>query len=154
MSMPTTRGQWAEHALRALRESGRRRSRAREAIVALLAEQRCALSAQQIDYQLRRRGGRAVGRATVYRALDQLSDLGLVTRVDVGQGTACYEPLPPGGEHHHHLVCDRCGRLTPFDDVELERTIDRISRHASFTVREHDVVLRGVCDGCRPALAQ
>ena len=85
----------------------------------------------------------------MYRALEVLSDLKLVQRLEMGQGVARYEPLDPSGDHHHHLVCDRCGSVVPFDDPDLESTIERLSTRVEFDVDEHDVVLHGACAACR-----
>ena len=74
------------------------------------------------------RGGSRVGRASVYRALEQLEQLGLVQRLEVSRGTAGYERVEPGGHHHHHAICRRCGRMVPFEDPALERAIDRLSK--------------------------
>ena len=68
-----------------------------------------------------------VGIASVYRALDLLARLGLVRRLDVGSASG-YEPALPGGDHHHHVVCDRCGKVSSFEDPALEEAIDRLSR--------------------------
>ena len=94
------------------------------------------------------REGRGTGVASVYRALDLLSSEGLVQRVEVGDGSARFEPVVPGGEHHHHVVCDRCGRLTPFSDEALERAIHRVASRVSHRVRAHDVLIRGECARC------
>jgi Fur family ferric uptake transcriptional regulator len=59
-----------------------------------------------------------------------------------------YEPVRHGHEHHHHLICDRCGRLQPFADDDLERAIEDLSDRVPLTVSEHEVVLRGACDSC------
>jgi Fur family transcriptional regulator, ferric uptake regulator len=91
-----------------------------------------------------------VGRASVYRVLDELESLGLVSRVDVGDGVARYEPHGP--EHHHHLVCDGCGRLEPFQDDALEQAIHRLADRVSFDVADHDVTLHGSCERCRDDL--
>jgi Fur family ferric uptake transcriptional regulator len=139
--------QWADYALERLHEAGFRRGGARSAVVELLGRQRCALSAQDIE-QLLSKGDRRVARASVYRALEQLADLRLVTRLEVGQGTARYEPLLPDGDHHHHMVCDACGTVVPFEDPELEKTIERLSQRVSFDAAEHDVVLHGACKDC------
>jgi len=139
---------WTEHAHQRLHEAGYRRGGARSAVVELLGRQHCALSAQDIEEQLRGED-RRVARASVYRALEQLADLRLVTRLEVGQGIARYEPLLPDGDHHHHMVCDACGTVVPFEDPELEKTIERLSRRVSFDVAEHDVVLHGACKDCR-----
>jgi Fur family ferric uptake transcriptional regulator len=139
---------WVEHAQERLARSGYRRGGARRAVIELLGRQECALTAHEIDDRLRA-GGRAVGRASVYRALEQLTELHLVARLEVGQDAARYEPVHPSGEHHHHLVCDRCGRITPFEDRGLETAIDRLSRRVRFDVGDHDVVLHGACERCR-----
>jgi len=71
-----------------------------------------------------------------------------VQRVDLGAGIARYEPLHSGGEHHHHLVCDDCGRVETFADDELERTLQNVERRTGYSVAGHDVVLRGACRDC------
>ena len=72
----------------------------------LLAEQRCALTALEIEDALRGRPGRPVSRASIYRILDELEGLGLVQRVETGQAMVRYERHSNSEEHHHHLVCD------------------------------------------------
>lgn len=147
MSDPA-RTSWQDHARAVLAAAGHRNAQGRSALIELLDSQPCALTAQEIDRTLRARG-RPVGLATVYRNLELLVELKLVGRLDVGQGTARFERLLPTGEHHHHLVCDRCGRVTPFDDHGLEQSIQRLSRQVDFQVAEHDVVLHGACATCR-----
>ena len=61
---------------------------------------------------------------------------------------ARFEPLYRSGEHHHHLVCDACGKLIPFVDDELERAIRKVARRADFAVDDHDVTLHGECAEC------
>lgn len=138
---------WAEHALSVLAGAGYRRGGARLAVVEALARQDCAVTALEIDDDLRRRTP-GVGRASVYRALEQLEQLGLVQRLEVARGTAGYERVEPSGHHHHHAICRHCGRMVPFEDSGLERAIDRVSGRVRFEVTEHDVVLRGLCERC------
>jgi len=138
---------WRDHALTVLSEAGHRNAQARRTLVEFLDCQPCALTAREIDDALRGEG-RTVGLATVYRNLELLVELKLLARLDVGQGVARYERALPSGEHHHHLVCDRCGRVTPFDDPALERSIARLSKRVDFAVDEHDVVLHGACSSC------
>jgi Fur family ferric uptake transcriptional regulator len=138
---------WNEHAQTVLRDSGFKPGRARSAVIEALSEQACCLSALEIhDLVRRRRGG--VGIASVYRALDTLTELGLVHRLELGSGGSSYEPAHPGGDHHHHLVCGDCGKVEAFSNERLEHAIAGVSRTAAFQVDEHDVVLRGRCDGC------
>ncbi|HET7856877.1 MAG TPA: Fur family transcriptional regulator [Gaiellaceae bacterium] len=138
---------WSDHAQGALRSAGLKPGGARSAVVEVLAEQPCCLPASEIHDRVRaRRPG--VGIASVYRALETLTALGLVHRIDLRSGGARYEPAEPSGDHHHHLVCGDCGRVEAFTDDRLERAIQTISQGASFRVDEHDVVLRGRCDAC------
>lgn len=106
------------------------------------------MSAYEIEASLRA-GGRSVARASVYRVLDELVGLGLVSRVEVGQDSARYEASRPDGHHHHHMVCDSCGDVFPFADAELERSIDRLASRVAFDVAEHEIVLHGSCASCR-----
>jgi Fur family ferric uptake transcriptional regulator len=139
---------WADAAADRLAEAGYRRGGARRAVVELLSEQECAVSAHEIENQLRD-AGRQVGRASIYRVLEELEDLGLVTRLDLGTGTARFEVSDPAGDrHHHHLLCDDCGDLVPFSDPELERVIGRLSRRLPYPVSGHDVTLHGYCASC------
>lgn len=142
---------WAEHAAATLTTAGYRRGGARDAVVDLLAAQRCALSAFDIEEALSS-GRRRVARASVYRVLDELEQLKLVQRIEVGHGIARFEALHPGEDHHHHhMVCDDCGSIQPFADEELERTIHRVARRVAFDVAEHDIVLHGRCGDCAEA---
>jgi Fur family transcriptional regulator, ferric uptake regulator len=138
---------WAEHALETLQAAGHRRGGARTAVVEALAGHDCAVTALDLDDELRRRRP-PVGRASVYRALEQLEQLGLVQRIEVCRGTAGYERVDPAGHHHHHAICRDCGRMVPFEDRSLEQAISRLSKDIDFDVSEHDVVLRGTCERC------
>ena len=145
-----TASAWAEHALETLQGAGLRRGGARTAVVEALARHQCAVTALELDDELRRAAasGTPPARASVYRALEQLEQLGLVQRLEVTRGTAGFERVEPGGHHHHHAICRECGRMVPFEDPALERAIDRVSEQVRFEVAEHDVVLRGRCDRC------
>ena len=117
-----------------------------------LGRQSCCVTAQEIFDGLRAEG-RAVGVASVYRVLETLVDLRLVQRLDVGGGTARYEAIRPDGEHHHHLVCDDCGRVDAFEDDRLERALSKVAGRVAYEVGGHEVVLRGACNDCRPVAA-
>ena len=145
--MATRTAGWAEETIAALAAAGRRDSGARRAVVELLGRQHCCLTAQEIFDQLRGEG-RRVGIASVYRTLEQLSREGYVQRIDIGAGTSRFEPIHADGKHHHHLVCDDCGKVEAFADDELERALRRVERRTGYSVAGHDVVLRGACDDC------
>jgi Fur family transcriptional regulator, ferric uptake regulator len=139
---------WGDAARAALTEGGHRAGGARGAVVSLLSHQNCCLSAQEISQELHESGS-DVGIASVYRALELLHGLGLVQRVEFGEGTARYEPVVPGGEHHHHAVCEKCGRVTPFEDERLERQLEALAGQLKHSMHGHDLVIHGECSRCR-----
>jgi len=149
MATRTTASSWAESTVAALRSRGFRSGGARRAVIELLGRQDCCLTAQEIFDELRG-GGRRVGIASVYRALEQLSKDGFVQRIDLGAGISRFEPIHSSGEHHHHLVCEDCGKVEAFADDELERALRTVEGRTGYSVAGHDVVLRGACRDCAP----
>ena len=97
----------------------------------------------------RRSAARRSGSRASTARVDGLVEQGLLQRVDFGDGIARYEPVRSGHEHHHHLVCDDCGKVETFHDAPLERAIEAIERQTGYHVVSHDVVLRGACGDCR-----
>lgn len=144
---------WSAHARAVLEDAGYRRGGARDEVIDLLAAQPCAVSVQDIEAALRG-GGRPIGRASIYRAVDTLAELGLVKRLDVGRAEACFEPARADGHHHHHVVCERCGTLTAFDDPELELAIERLGDRLGMRIDDHEVLLRGICESCSGQVAR
>ncbi len=147
--MAGTATEWTRHTLDALQRAGYRAGGARSAVVEQLSDQECCLTAQEIFDELRDRG-RSVGIASVYRVLDVLLELGLVQRIDVGEGAARFEPAYPSGDHHHHLLCSDCGEVVAFEDVSLERAITKLGQRLDAVIEGHDVVLHGLCASCKP----
>jgi Fur family transcriptional regulator, ferric uptake regulator len=145
--------QWVTETLNALQEAGYRQGGARRSVIEFLGSQDCCLSAQEIAHEMRAEG-RAVGVASVYRVLDLLAENGFAQRLMIG-GTARYEPFEHGGDHHHHLVCDDCGRVEAFADEGLESALEQVETSSGYAVAGHEVVVRGACGECRaePAAA-
>ena len=139
---------WSATALDRLREASGRSGGARRLVVELLGEQDCCLSAQEIHDEVRARGS-SVGIASVYRALEGMDALGLVQRIDLGDGVARFEPAHAGGDHHHHLVCDDCGKVEAFEDHGLEQALGKVAASTGYALDGHEVLLRGACGDCR-----
>jgi Fur family ferric uptake transcriptional regulator len=139
---------WEEQTHDVLRAAGYRVGAARRAVVSVLARRDCCLTVPEIVDAVRTQG-RRVGIASVYRVVDLLADKQLVQKIDLGDGRARYERVDLADEHHHHLVCNECGRVEPFADETLEAALRHVERDAGFAVASHDVLLRGACDDCR-----
>ncbi|MCP9484603.1 MAG: transcriptional repressor [Gaiellaceae bacterium MAG52_C11] len=140
---------WIATTEEALRTAGHRAGGARAALIDELARRDCCRSAQELHAALRARG-RSVGVATVYRVLDTLVELGLVQRVEIGDGISRFEAAVPSA-HHHHVVCDDCGKVEAFTDVSLERAISVLPAQLGYDIVAHEVLLRGECGDCRAA---
>lgn len=92
-----------------------------------------------------------VGKATVYRHLERLTDAGLVRRFSPAEGaSACYQYV---GDHadcsqHYHMVCSRCGRLFHLDCEQLRELSDHIREHHGFILDCERTILYGICADC------
>ncbi len=91
-----------------------------------------------------------IGRATVFRALDLLTDLRVVERLDLPSGSHAYVVCDPD-EHHHHLVCSSCGHSEDVADGELARLVDEIGRRHGYQIEAHRLELFGLCPACATA---
>jgi Fur family ferric uptake transcriptional regulator len=139
---------WSERARSELRQAGYRQGLARTRVIDFLEAQDCCVGAQEVHRELVARGDR-VGLASVYRVLEVLAEKRLVQRIDLGDGVARFEPVRDAIEHHHHIVCDDCGRIEPFADERLERVLRDVERKSGYAVAGHDIVLRGACSACQ-----
>ena len=123
-----------------------RRSRQRDAVAALLDELDGFHTAQQIHALLAARGER-VGLTTVYRTLQLLVDAGEVdTMRPPGEEDTLYRRC--GDEHHHHLVCRRCGRTVEVTGPAVERWADKVAAGHGYTDVSHTLEIFGTCAAC------
>jgi Fe2+ or Zn2+ uptake regulation protein len=133
---------------RALGHAGYRMTGARRAVTALIAGQTGHFTAVALVEEARaRRLG--VGRATIFRTLDVLADLGAVERLDLPSGEHAYVACEPA--HHHHVVCSRCGRSRDVDDAGLRQVVRDVARRTGYRIDDHRLELFGVCPDCRHA---
>ncbi|HEV8488746.1 MAG TPA: Fur family transcriptional regulator [Candidatus Limnocylindrales bacterium] len=90
-----------------------------------------------------------IGRATIFRALDLLLELGILERLDLPSGEHAYVRCEP--IHHHHVVCSSCGRATEIDDAGLRAVVDTIAERTGYEIDRHRLELFGRCPDCRVA---
>jgi Fe2+ or Zn2+ uptake regulation protein len=89
-----------------------------------------------------------IGRATVFRALDLFTELGLLERIDLPTGEHAY--VACDAVHHHHLVCSVCGRQTEVDDAGVQAIVAAMERQTGYRIDKHRLELYGTCPDCRP----
>jgi Fur family ferric uptake transcriptional regulator len=132
----------------ALGRAGYRLTGPRRAVAELIATREGHFTAADLVAEAgRRRLG--IGRATVFRSLDLLIDLGVVERLDLPSGDHAYVACEPS--HHHHVVCSRCGRAVEIHDAGLRSLIEDVAARTGYTVETHRLELFGVCPACRAA---
>lgn len=118
--------------------NGRMSSQAK-AVLSILAQTRCHLTAEEILVQ-----ADSIGTATVYRALDHLTEMGLVRRLSLGRKSAVYEYVR---EPHMHFVCRRCGGVYDIR-ADLSGMIREAARCCGHSVDGSEVTAYGLCSAC------
>jgi Fur family ferric uptake transcriptional regulator len=109
-----------------------------------------ALSAEDIERLVRTESPLRVGLATIYRTIEILVDLGVVSRVNTGDGRARYQINEDAVHQRHHLVCIRCGQVEEFSAHLLDGVEARILADRGFHVMDHELKFYGLCAICRP----
>ena len=118
----------------------------REAIARLLFESQRNYSADEVAAELRERGER-LGKATIYRTLALLVELGLATEHDFDEGFKRYQ-VQLGAARHDHLICTECGRVFPFDHPDVDRALAAVAEDAGFAPIPRHIKLFGTCHEC------
>ena len=91
------------------------------------------------------------GLATVYRNVELLNELGILSKIEFGDGRARYElsSTDPQVHNHHHLICLKCKKVIEFDEDLLDDLEKFISKKADFKIVNHEVKFFGYCSECR-----
>lgn len=106
------------------------------------------LSAEDV-YNIVKKQHPDIGLATVYRTLDLLSELEVLTKMDFGDGRSRYE-LNEGDMHqHHHLICLGCGTVKEFEDDLLDALEEAIAAKSKFNIVDHQLKFYGYCRNCQ-----
>jgi len=133
------------HMVEALDRGGLRLTGPRRAVAGLVAARDGHFTAAELveDARLQHPG---IGRATVFRALDLFTSLGLVERVDLPGGEHAY--VACDSVHHHHAICTVCGRSLDVDDSGLGDLLAAIGARSGFHVTAHRLEIFGLCAAC------
>ena len=129
-----------------LTKEGHRLTTPRQAIIRMVAPRQDHFSAQEVweDVKSRYHG---IGRATVFRTLDLLTELGVLNRIHTGDG--CHRYTVCETKHHHHLMCVSCGTVLPLEAAGIEGQIRKMAADAGFDLLTHHLELVGRCAACK-----
>ena len=118
-------------------------TRPRAAVLHVLVAAPTPLKVEEVhDRVARWPGGRGINLSSVYRTVNLLHGLRLVRRVQLGDGPQRYELAEDFRGHHHHFVCEACGRIEDVHQCPLEGT------DLGAGVRSHYLELFGICHAC------
>lgn len=132
-------------AVATLRGRGLRLTPLKRAVLETFQSGDCALTADEIGARV----GVGIDRSPLYRCLASLEDAGILTHFYGADGARRYDPADEFGIHHHHLVCLNCSGVTRVEGCALGREIAAEATALGYEVREHEVVLKGLCPACR-----
>jgi Fur family ferric uptake transcriptional regulator len=133
-----------------VRQRGLRLTRQRAIILQILCELDGHASAEKI-YDRVTLHRRDVDLSTVYRTLELLRDLRILSQTDLGRGCAEYEIVTD--VPHHHLICQRCGRVTDLDHAYLSSAAQAIRQDTGFEPIFDHFAIFGLCRECRESQA-
>lgn len=128
-----------------LRDAGLRATKQRTAVLSALEGRDGFTTAQDLYHELRSRP-ESPGLATIYRTLASLAESGVLDS-RVNQGEQAFRLC--GTRHHHHLLCESCGRVEEVASEQVESWVERIARRRGFTVTAHTAEVYGICAACR-----
>ena len=132
-------------AIHALAPAGRRLTQPRRQVAALIDAREGRFTAADLAADVRA-GDLGVGRATIFRTLDLFAELGLVERLELPSGDHAYVRCDPA--HHHHVMCEVCGRTEEVDDCGITAVAKEIARRTGYRIEAHRLELFGVCPDC------
>jgi Fur family ferric uptake transcriptional regulator len=140
-----TASQARNHVTDALLRAGERLTEPRRVVASLIAARDGHFTAAELVEEARQVNP-GIGRATVFRAIDLFSSLGLLERVDLPGGDHAY--VACDSVHHHHAICTACGRALDVDDAGLGAVLAEIGARSGFTVTAHRLEIFGICGTC------
>ncbi|HHW98991.1 MAG TPA: transcriptional repressor [Firmicutes bacterium] len=134
-----------------LKEKNLRLTPQREAVLRILLDCQEHLTAEDI-YDRTRAEYPEIGLATIYRALELFEELGLVSKLDFGDGGRRYESALD--KDHHHLICMDCGQIAEFNEDLLDELQETIARESGFRILNHSLRFFGYCSKCKNKYSQ
>jgi len=133
---------------RVLREHELKATNQRIALLKLLDGTHEHFDAEEIYLELLK-NEKNVSRATVYRSLEALVEQDLVTKLDFGDGRMRFERSKGEDEHHDHLICENCGKVIEFFNLEMEAQQLSVCEEHDFTPSTHTMHIFGTCSDCK-----
>lgn len=147
MSQPTkeqARQRFIDH----LAEKRLRLTSQREAIMDSVFSTTSHFTAEQLLAWARERDP-SVSRATVYRSLPLLVEIGLLRVLDFGKDHQIYDPNYTAHPDHNHIICEDCGKIFEFENSRIEKLEKQVARDMGFTIHSKQLRITARCEQLR-----
>ena len=148
LPVPAGSSPTASQVTRLLAAHGYRLTAPRRAVVRAVLGRGRPFTAEQVVADVQA-AAPEVGRSTVYRTLEILASVDVLTRVLRADGHPAYVAGVPG--HRHHLVCSGCGATVAFSDCPVDDLVNDLNRDTGYTIDSHLLEVFGVCPACQDA---
>lgn len=131
-------------ALQLIRTAGLRRTPGREKILHFLIENHGPFSIEELQRSL---SWAKLDGVTFYRNLSQFEKIGLVRRIEFGDGFSRYEFQSSPEEHHHHVICTQCRKVESLSHCEIPKIETQVKR-LGYSKIKHSLEFFGICSDC------
>ncbi len=128
-------------------QHGYRLTQPRAAVVEAVLRYTHPFTAEQLVANVGTSNGGTIGRATIYRTLEILASLDVLTRLIQPDGHPAYICDSLG--HRHHIVCSGCGTAVAFTYCPVEDLAPSLAKQTAFEIHDHLLEVFGVCPSCQ-----
>jgi Fur family ferric uptake transcriptional regulator len=132
----------------ALKDKGMKYTEQRAIILQILFTLDDHLSAEDVHSIVRERyPEQNIGIATIYRTLNFLEEVELISSISFGKEGKKYESNKD--THHDHLICTKCGKIVEFLDSYIEKRQEKVAKENGFKITDHTMQIYGICQKCQ-----
>jgi Fur family ferric uptake transcriptional regulator len=132
-----------------LKDKGMKYTEQRAIILQILLNLEDHLNAEDVhDIVKKEYPDQNIGIATIYRTLNFLEEVNLISSISFGKDGKKYESRSKD-QHHDHLICTRCGKIVEFFDESIEKRQESIAIQNGFKITDHTMQLYGLCKSCQ-----
>jgi len=138
---------------KALKENKLKATPKRIAIIKFFLKNKKYASAFDVYCHLRNNFEK-IGFPTVYRNLDCLTKIGILTKFELDEKNLFYYGICAAdkGVHHHHIICERCHKISDFELCNFESLKGEIEKETGFLINHHNLFLKGICKLCQESM--
>lgn len=90
-----------------------------------------------------------ISKATIYRNLDYLVNVGLIQKINLDNTCSCYIYCKEESRSVAHFCCDNCGKIVTIDNPIVNRLNDKLQKEYNFKIDNSKTILHGICQNCK-----